>query len=52
MGQSVQNGAGQALCSEDLGPFVERQVGCDDDGAALVAFRFSNGEFRFRKEKT
>ena len=40
VGQSVEDGAGQALCSEDLGPFVERQVGCDDDGAALVALRY------------
>ena len=29
--------AGEALRTEDLGPFVEGQIGCDDDGAALVA---------------
>ena len=37
MGQSVQQGAGQPLRSESLGPFVERQVAGDQRGAALVA---------------
>ena len=37
--QPVQNGAGEALGTKDLGPFVERQVGRDDEGAALVALR-------------
>ena len=37
VGQPVEDGACETLCSEDLGPFVEGQVGCDDDGAALVA---------------
>ena len=37
MGQAVQNGAGEAFRAEDLGPFIEWQVGGDDDRAALVA---------------
>ena len=39
VGQAVQDGAGEAFRSEHFGPFVEGQVGCDDDGAALVALR-------------
>ncbi len=35
--QAVKNGACEAVRSEDLGPFVERQVGRDDDRAAFVA---------------
>ena len=35
--QAVENGACEAFRSADLGPFVERQVGRDDDRAALVA---------------
>ncbi len=37
VGQPVEDGAGQALCSEDLGPFVEGQVGRYDNRAALIA---------------
>ena len=37
MGQAIENGACEAFCAEDLGPFIERQVGCDDDGAAFIA---------------
>ena len=37
VGQAVEDGARQALRSEDLGPFVEGQVRGDDDRAALVA---------------
>jgi hypothetical protein len=37
VGQAVENGAGEALRAEDLGPFVEGQVRGDDDRAALVA---------------
>ena len=37
MGEPVQQRPGEALRSEDLGPFVERQVGGDQDGASLVA---------------
>ena len=40
MGQPVQNGAGEALCSEDLGLFVEGQVRGDDDGATFVALKY------------
>ena len=39
VGQAIENGACEAFRAEDLGPFIERQVGCDDDGAALVALR-------------
>ena len=39
VGQAIENGACEAFCAEDLGPFIERQVGCDDDGAAFVALR-------------
>ena len=34
--EPVEDRAGQALCSEGFGPFVEWQVGCDDDRAALL----------------
>jgi len=39
VGQPVEDGAGEALGAEDLGPFVEGQVRGGDDGAALVALR-------------
>jgi hypothetical protein len=39
VGQAVEDGARQALRSEDLGPFVEGQDRSDDDRAALVALR-------------
>ena len=39
VGQAIENGACEAFRAEDLGPFIERQVGGDDDGAALVALR-------------
>jgi hypothetical protein len=35
--EPVKDRASQALCSEGFCPFVEWQVGCDDDRAALVA---------------
>ena len=37
MGEPVQQRPGQPLRAEDLGPFVEWQVGGDQDGAPLVA---------------
>ena len=37
MGEPVQQCPGEALRTEDLGPFVEWQVGGDQDGAPLVA---------------
>ena len=37
VGEPVQQCAGEAFRSEHLGPLVERQVGGDQDGAALVA---------------
>ena len=37
VGEAVQQGSGQPLRAEYLGPFVERQVGGDQDGAPLVA---------------
>ena len=37
VGEAVQQRAGQPLRTEDFGPFVERQVGGDQDGASLVA---------------
>ena len=36
VGQAIQDGAGQALGSEDLGPLVEREVRCDDDTGPFV----------------
>ena len=37
VGESVQQGSGEALGAEDVGPFVEGQVGGDQDGAPFVA---------------
>ena len=37
MGESVQQGSGQAFRAEDLDPLIEGQVGGDQDGAPLVA---------------
>ncbi len=37
MGEPVQQRPGQPLRAEDLGPFVEGQVGGHQDGAPLVA---------------
>ena len=37
MGEPVQQRPGQPLRAEDLGPFVEWQVGGDQDGAPLIA---------------
>ena len=37
VGETVQQRSGQALRPEHLGPFVEGQVGGDQDGAPLVA---------------
>jgi hypothetical protein len=34
--QAIEQGVGEALGAGHLGPFVERQVGGDQDGAALV----------------
>ena len=39
VGQAVKQSAGQPLCSEGLGSFVERQVAGDERGAVLVALR-------------
>ena len=35
--EAVQQGLGESLRPEDLGPFVAGKVGGDQDGAALVA---------------
>ena len=37
VGEPVQQRAGEPFRAEDFGPFVERQVGGDQDGASLVA---------------
>ena len=37
VGEPVQQRAGEAFRTEDLGPLIERQVGGDQDGAPLVA---------------
>ena len=39
VGQAVEQGAGEALADEDLGPFVEGQVAGDQGGSALMALR-------------
>ena len=36
VGEPIEQRAGQALGPEHAGPFVERQIGGDNDGAALV----------------
>src|SRR5499427_10004160 len=36
VGQAIEQRAGQPLGPEHTGPFVERQIGGDNDGAALV----------------
>ena len=37
VGQSVEKRACEAFGAEGTGPFIERQIGCHDGGAALVA---------------
>ena len=37
MSEAVQQGAGQSLRAEDLGPLVEGQVGGDQDRTPLVS---------------
>ena len=37
MSEAVQQGAGQSLRAEDLGPLVEGQVGGDQERPSLVA---------------
>ena len=37
VGEPVQQRAGEPLRAEDLGPFVEGQIGGHHDGAPLVA---------------
>ena len=37
MGEAVQQRPGEPLGAEDFGPFIEGEVGGDQDGAALVA---------------
>jgi hypothetical protein len=39
VGESVEQGAGEALAAEDVGPFVEGEVAGDEGRAALVALR-------------
>ena len=54
MSEAVQQGAGQSLRAEDLGPLVEGQVGGDQDRPSLVSlaedleeeFRAGLGESR------
>ena len=36
VGEAVEKRAGEPFGAEDGRPFLERQVGCDDDRAALV----------------
>lgn len=35
--QTIQDGTGKAFGAEDFGPFIEWQIGRDDDRAALIA---------------
>ena len=52
VGQAVEERAGETFLAERGGPLVERQVGCNDGGAALIAltdqleqqFRAGSGE--------
>ena len=37
VGEAVQQRTGQPLRAEDLGPFVEGQIGGDQNGAPFVA---------------
>ena len=37
VGEAVQQGSGEAVRAKHLGPLIERQVGGDQDAAALVA---------------
>ena len=37
VGEAFQQGSGEAFRAEYLGPFVERQVGGDQDGSPFVA---------------
>ena len=37
VGQAVEERAGETFLAERGGPLVERQVGCNDGGAALIA---------------
>ena len=39
VGEPVEQGAGEALAAEDVGPFVEGQVAGDQGGSAFVALR-------------
>ena len=39
VGDTIQQCASQTLRSERFGPFVKRQVACDQGGSALVALR-------------
>ncbi len=38
MNEAIENGCCKDRISEHLAPLFEGLVGCDDDGAALVAF--------------
>ena len=42
VGEAVEQGAGQPLTAEDLGPFVEWQIAGHQRGAALVALARSS----------
>ena len=37
VGQAVEERAGEAFLAEGSDPLVERQVGCNDGGVALIA---------------
>jgi len=39
VGEAVEQGAGEALAAEDVGPFVEGEIAGDEGGSALVALR-------------
>ena len=39
MGQTVQQGPGEAFGAKDLGPLVERQIACHQGGALFIALR-------------
>ena len=38
--QTVEQGTGETFGTEGLGPFVEWQVGCDDQRTTLVTLRY------------
>ena len=49
VGETVQQGSGEALRTEDRGPLIEGEVGGDQDGPALVALA-EDLEEQFRRQ--